>query len=75
MSFLAVGNGELDGLPPIEEVITCPHCGAEHEIKYGNRILDDGSRVPSDLAYYNCGEKTFLAGMGGKNITSLFKKS
>ena len=66
--MFSISNEELEKCPKIETTIICPRCGKEHEIKYGEQILDNGSRIKSDLAYYNCESKSYLAGINGKFI-------
>lgn len=66
---------EIDDLPRIGTEITCPHCGEIHAIRYGDKILKDGTKQPSKLlAFYTCGGKSYLAGIDGKNIMSRLKK-
>jgi hypothetical protein len=61
--MLAIGNGELDSNPPIGKSIRCPHCNKSHSVKYGK----DKDGVESKLlAFYSCGEKTYLAGINGR---------
>jgi hypothetical protein len=63
----AIGSDELKG--DLGDTIKCPHCGEEHEVKYGDRVLKDGKREPSKLlAFYSCGEKSYLAGINGERI-------
>jgi len=67
--FTSFGNDELAGKPELGKTITCPHCGKVHDIVYGEKVLPDGTTEPSKLlAFYTCGEKTYLAGVNGKNI-------
>lgn len=66
--MFSISNEELKKYPKIEKTILCRHCGEVHEIKYGEKILEVGSRIKSDLAYYNCGNKSYLAGIAGKFI-------
>ena len=66
--MFSISNEELKKCPKIEKTILCPHCGEVHEIKYGEQVLEDGSRIKSDLTYYNCGSKSYLAGVAGKFI-------
>lgn len=62
--MLVIGNGELND--PLGDSVTCPHCGKVHEIQYGEEVMKDGTRKPSKLlAFYKCGEKSFLAGFNG----------
>lgn len=69
INMLAVGNDELDKAPPIGDFILCISCGRRHIIKYGNKVLPDGTLEPSKtLAFYKCGESLYLAGIDGKRI-------
>ena len=66
-NFLAVGADELK--EDLGKTITCPLCGKEHEIVFGEEVMKDGSRKPcSLLSFYNCGDKTYLAGISGKAL-------
>jgi len=65
--FIAVGNGELDNNGPVGKFITCPHCSQDHDIKYGKEKNAAGEWVESRmLAFYKCGEKSYLAGINGQ---------
>ena len=65
--MLAVGNDELSG--SVGRDILCDKCGEYHEITYGERVLEDGTKEPSKmLAFYDCNGKTYLAGIDGKLI-------
>jgi len=65
--MFCVGNEELKGA--LGETITCPHCGAEHLIEYGDTVLPDGSKVKSKiLSFYKCGGNMYLAGIHGRAI-------
>jgi len=69
LKMLAIGNDELESNSEIGETIQCKHCGKVHKIKYGDEVLSDGTRKPSKLlSFYNCGDKTYLAGIKGKAI-------
>lgn len=62
-------NKELKQKPDLGDFILCPHCQNRHLIKYGNKVLSDGTKEPTKLlAFYRCGDKTYLAGIDGKNI-------
>ena len=67
--MFTIGNDELEKLPRIGKTVACKTCGKRHRIKYGNQALSDGSTFKSDIAFYNCGDKTYLAGVRGKNIS------
>jgi hypothetical protein len=65
----AIGNGELEALPEIGETVQCPRCGEIHEVVYFDTVLPDGSTEPSStLAFYKCGEKSYLAAVNGKSV-------
>ena len=67
--MLTIGNNELDALPQLGNFILCKHCGNRHKIEYGKKIQKDGSKTKSDLlAFYKCKNKTYLAGINGKDI-------
>lgn len=67
LPFLAVANNELKG--PLGDTITCPHCGEDHPITFGNEIKLDGTSVPSKtLSFYDCGDKSYLCGINGRVI-------
>jgi len=65
--FVAFGNDELGD--DIKETIKCPGCKKKHKVKYGERVLEDGKRVPDKmLAFVNCGEQSFLVGLDGREV-------
>jgi len=67
--MLAIGAEELKEAPNLGETIICHMCGEEHLIEYGQRVFKDGSKVEDKtLAFFKCGEKTYLAGINGKDI-------
>ena len=43
---------------------SCRECGEEHPVEHGT--THKGQR--SETAFYKCGDHTFLAGIGGKQI-------
>jgi hypothetical protein len=64
--MLAVGNDELGG--PVGEEIVCRICGGRHPVEYGEKVLDDGTKVPSKLlAFFKCGGKAYLCGIDGRS--------
>ena len=64
---IAIGPEELE--EPLGKTITCWICGKEHEVKYGDKVLEGGTKEPSKLlAYFNCGERTILCGIDGKVV-------
>jgi hypothetical protein len=66
--FFAIGNDELEKKNPLGETFKCPHCGLDHPVEFGDEVID-GVKVPSTLlAFYKCGEKTYLCGINGKAL-------
>lgn len=73
--FISFGNDELERMPDLGEEVICPHCGKMHKVEYAKKILDDGTQVEDKtLAFVRCGDKSYLVGVNGKDITSRFKK-
>jgi hypothetical protein len=67
--FIAIGDEELAKAKPIGKTVKCWICGKRHEVKYGERILEDGTREPTNvLAFYNCSGHTYLCGLKGKEF-------
>lgn len=58
--YVGFSNDTLDKCEPIKagDVIACD-CGEQHELKDSD---------PPMLLFYKCGDKTFLAGVQGKNV-------
>ena len=47
----------------------CNGCGGYHELKYGERVNEDGTKTPSKmLGYVKCGDKAYLSTINGKSI-------
>jgi len=67
--MFAIGNEELECRPDIGKTILCPHCGKRHKVRYGDEIMKDGTKKPSDLlSFYKCGENIYLGAIKGKSI-------
>jgi len=65
--MLTIGNDELDALPRIGDTVQCWKCGKLHPVRYGERILPDGTREPSRvLGYFTCRGKAYLCSVAGK---------
>jgi len=64
--FVVFGNEELEGKPRIRagDKITCPSCKEQHVVKAGK----DTKTGKAVLHFYSCGEKTYLAGVGGRRV-------
>jgi hypothetical protein len=66
---LAVGTGELDDNPDIEDTCPCPNCGEAHEVKNANARNEKGHFVAGKKIFYvHCGEKQFMVGLDGKRL-------
>jgi len=67
--MFSIGNDELEGKPEIGKTVKCKHCGKWHGVRYGDEVLENGTKVSSKLlAFYKCGDKTYLCGINGKEI-------
>lgn len=67
--FVAFSNEELSDCELVEEEAICNNCGEKHKVVYGERVLEDGSRVPSKLlSFVKCDKNgaTYLVGIEGK---------
>lgn len=71
ISFVAIGNDELGD--DIGEYVTCPHCGDQHPVQYGDKIEKDGTKTPSKLlGFYKCGDNSYLCSIDGKSLMDRF---
>ncbi len=63
--YIGFGNDTLAQLPKakIGGYVLCPHCRQSHILKGGK---DDNGVETDLLLFFNCGENTYLAGVGGK---------
>ena len=71
LPFVAFSNEELEDCEPLGEEVICPNCGEKHKVEYGEKVLEDGSKVPSKLlAFTKCdkNDATYLVGIEGKLI-------
>jgi len=67
--MLSIGNDELAKKPVLGNVVFCKKCNKNHKVEYGDKVLKDGSKVPSKLiAFYKCKGKLYLAGLNGKSL-------
>ena len=64
--FIAVGTDELT--EDLGDSIHCPHCGEQHPIEYGKQQVGDEWVESKTLAFYSCGDKSYLAGINGKKF-------
>lgn len=63
----AIGNEELEHLPPLGETVECPHCGGTHKVEYG--VNKDTGETTTTIAFYTCGDDVYLCGISGKYIS------
>lgn len=68
--MLAIGNDELESAPKLDnKLIKCHMCGRNHKVTYADKIMPDGTKIPSQLlAFFRCRGKSYLAGINGKDI-------
>lgn len=69
LPFVAFSNDELEGNGEVGDVVICPNCSEEHKVEYGERVLEDGTKIPSKmLAFTKCdkNEAAYLIGIEGK---------
>ncbi len=72
--MFSIGKNEAEDLPEIGKTVECWMCGKTHTVKYGERVLKDGSKEPCTmLAFFNCGKKSYLCGIDGKDIRPKLK--
>ena len=73
--FTAVGANELGD--DLEDTVRCPKCGKSHPLEYGTsrRLLPDNtwteSKPDKSMAFYHCGDRLYMAGVGGKYLPGL----
>jgi len=69
--MFAITDEELSNKQPLEETYKCYDCGEQHIIKYGDEILEDGTKVESKLlAFITCPitNKSYMVGLNGMKI-------
>ena len=67
--MFTIGNDELNKKDQLGDFILCDKCGERHRIEYGDKVEKDGTLTPSKLlAFYKCGNDSYLAGIGGRDI-------
>lgn len=69
--MFAIGNNELENNPRVGNYEQCPVCGEMHEVKYGYKINEDGSKTLSkNFAYVKCPktDEAFLVGFHGRKL-------
>ena len=69
LPFVAIGNEELEQSEYIGKTILCNRCGKRHTVEYGERVLKDGTKVPSKmLGFVKCGKISYLVSLNEKDI-------
>lgn len=68
--YTIFGNDQLKTQPYLRDGdgIICPHCRDIHHVQYGTNEM--GKKTDA-LMSYNCGKKTYLAGINGKLIIGI----
>ena len=67
--FVAFGNDEIAAAPALGKTVRCWMCGKAHRVEYADKVLPDGSKVPSTLmAFFKCGKQSYLCGIDGKEM-------
>lgn len=73
--YFAIRNDELAKMPELKDEVLCPRCGKMHKVKYGKRILENGTKITDrTLVAVRCQGKLLLVGVKGKDITLQFRK-
>jgi hypothetical protein len=63
--FIAVGGDDLG--EEVGKYAKCPHCSKQHLVLYGEKVLDDGSKVPSNmLGYVQCRKASYVVAINGQ---------
>lgn len=68
-NIFTISNAELEDCESLGDEVVCKNCGNVHKVKYGDRVLEDGTKVPSKvLAYIKCdnNDQVYLVGISGK---------
>lgn len=75
LPVIAIGDNELAGL--FEKAVRCPNCGDAHRLEFATSrtLRGDGTwtapAVCKSTAFYRCGDKTYMAGVGGRYLPGL----
>ena len=65
--MIATSNNELEYLSSVGRTAKCPNCSKMHKVKYGKKVLKDGTKVPTNmLGFIKCGNKFYLASIDNK---------
>lgn len=75
LPFMAIGGDDLGD--EFGDAVRCDKCGGTHPLAFpqSRRLLPDGgwSEPVTDktMAFYSCGDQTYLAGVGGRYMAGL----
>lgn len=76
LPFMAIGGNELGD--EFGDAVRCDKCGGAHPLAFpqSRRLLPDGGGgsepvMDKTMAFYSCGDKTYLAGVGGRYMAGL----
>ncbi len=67
--YVAIDDNDLG--EEVGEYALCKSCGKGHKVQYGERLLEDGSIIPSKrLGYIKCEEhdKSYLVSVDGRLV-------
>ncbi len=67
--FISFSNDELKNNEEVGNEAICPNCEGNHTVEYGDRVLEDGTKIPSkSLAFVKCDKNKalYLVGLNGK---------
>ena len=69
--YVGFGNDQLNGEPKCKEgdMVECPHCNQQHPVEFATNC--DTGQPSSLLAFYDCGDKSYLAAVAGRFVTGL----
>jgi len=70
--MFSIGNDQLEKCKPFGDFIYCNRCTKRHIIRYGEKVLTDGTKkLDKLLAYVKCDDaKSFLVGMNYKKVNN-----
>lgn len=65
--YVGFGNDTLRVQPVLNigDSINCPKCGGQHTVHGGK---DEQGKETNLLLIYNCGEKSYMAGLAGRSV-------
>ena len=72
--MFAVGNEELGD--EVRGYATCPNCGEQHRVQYGDKVEKDGTLTPwKMLGYVKCTNgSSYLVAIDGKELKTHKRK-